>query len=95
MSKQSKSKRKERSYSAVDEHRREGKKLIPPLLNLPNLKPASWINDRLPEVLWAAILISHLPRELALAHFRRVADFARNLATEGQQAPGDLTHSGL
>ncbi len=68
---------------------------MPPMMTVPNVTPVSWHNDRLPEILWAAIVVSHLPRELALSLFRRVAAFGRSLRVDGPPKPGDITHSGL
>lgn len=68
---------------------------MPPMMTIPNLTPVSWQNERLPEVLWAAIVVSHLPREMALALFRKVAAYGRNLRSDGPPEAGDITHSGL
>src|SRR5260370_37346577 len=64
-------------------------------MTVPKVTPVSWHNDRLAEILWAAIVVSHLPRELALSLFRRVAAFGRSLRVDGPPNPGDITHSGL
>jgi hypothetical protein len=37
------------------------------------MQPRSWINDRLPEMLWAALLTAHRPREQTLETFRWAA----------------------
>lgn len=88
-------KRSERSYSTTEQHVRQGKILVPPMMAIPNIQLASWINDRLPEVIWAAVLISHMPRDNALSLFRRVASCAKELEREDLQAPGDITHTGI
>jgi hypothetical protein len=71
----SKGKRKkaERSYSGIDAHKRQKKVLVPPLMAIPGITLQSWVNDRLPEMLWSALLISRLGRERALESFRNVA----------------------
>jgi hypothetical protein len=40
------------------------------------VQPQSWINDGLPDMLWAALLIAHLPRDYALSIIREVAGYA-------------------
>lgn len=75
-------------YSTIEQHTRKGKTLVPPLLQLPSLKANSWLNERLPEMLWAALLVATIDRKTALATFRAVAK-----ACEG--TGGDVTHSGL
>ena len=51
-----------------------GSQLSSPILELP-LEFASWMNDRLPEMLWATLIISSVDREFGLAHFRRIISF--------------------
>jgi len=85
----------DRAYSTLEQHTKQGGTLVPPMMTVPNVTPVSWHNDRLPEILWAAIVVSHLPRELALSLFRRVAAFGRSLRVDGPPKPGDITHSGL
>ena len=79
-------------YSTLEAHKREGSQLIAPMMTIPNMQPSSWRNQRLPEVLWAAILVSHLPREMALDIFRPAAMHALKLR---DPRPGDITHSGI
>jgi uncharacterized protein DUF5677 len=83
------------NYSPIERHKRERKMLTPPMMTVSNLQLASWPNDRLPELLWAAIIVSHLPQDLALSLFRNVATYGRELRRDGEQAPGDVTHSGI
>lgn len=66
-------KKAQHRHAGLDAHERIGKVLTPPMLAIPKLKPSSWIDERLPDMLWAALLITHLPRDLALEVFRRVA----------------------
>src|SRR5437870_42508 len=82
-----------KQYSELKHHKRTGGVLQPPFLRIPNFKPSSWIDDRLPEMLWAALLITHLPRELALGVFRRVAKLVEG-KFEANKAI-DIGHSGL
>ena len=86
-------KKQAKNYSALAKHKQTGRILKPPFLTLPNMRQSSWIDDRLPEMLWAALLVTHLPRELALEVFRRVAKLL-----EGKFEPNrpiDIGHSGF
>lgn len=91
-----KKKASEENITPLAQHKTEGKKLIPPFASL-NMQRRSWVNDALPEVLWATIVITHLPREEALDIFREVSDrlgsFTQGL--ERQEVIFDATHSGL
>lgn len=90
-------KRKERQepldHTELRKHKRHGKKLSPPLATLPKMQPSSWLDDWLPEMLWAALLISGLGRERALDIFRRVGRFIFDIETKDK--PYDVTHTGL
>jgi len=96
MGKKSKTKKEgRRRASSIADHQRIGKSLVPPLLKVPNLSPHSWIDDRLPEMLWACLVITVLPRDAALTAFRSVA--AVGFAHRGVERRGDwlLFHSQL
>ena len=94
MAKNKKRKKKSQSkkYSTIPDHKREGKKLIPPLAQL-DLTNASWKDDRLPEMLWAVLLVTHLPRENALNVFRKVGKHIEDLPIDNKF--DDVTHTGL
>ena len=72
-----------RQYSTIEEHKRLGQTLTPPILTIPNVAPRSWVDDRLPEMLWAALVVSHLDREAALDVFRAVAKYVASEANRG------------
>lgn len=91
--KKRKNRKKEPSYSSLERHKRQGKSLVPPLLQIDQLQLQSWANNRLPELLWAALLIAHLPRELALSVFRDVASYAEKFV--GSKDYIDVTLSGI
>lgn len=61
-----------RMRTALGDHNQVGKNLIPPFLNMPGgkMQPSSWMNDRLPEMLWACLIRSAFPQDKALAYFR-------------------------
>jgi hypothetical protein len=81
------------NYSTIDQHHRVGKTLIPPMLKVPKLQHMSWMNERLPEMLWSVLLISDLPRSEALAVFRAVAKYISEF--RDGDLPYDVTHTGL
>jgi hypothetical protein len=92
------SKRTERrdlpSHSRIEHHQIQGKTLVPPLLKIPHLEFNSWVNERLPEMVWAALLISELlPRTEALGVFRELADYTAKFRNGG--TAHDVTFSGL
>jgi hypothetical protein len=72
-------KNRKKHYSGIDAHKRQKKTLVPPLMNLPKLSLQSWMNDRLPEMLWGALLISECGRETALETFRNAAALVKGL----------------
>jgi len=75
-------KRANKSHSGIQAHKRQKKVLVPPLLAVPGIALQSWVNDRLPEMLWASLLISGLGREEALVRFREVAALVPELSKE-------------
>lgn len=81
------------TYSTLEQHTKKGKLLTPPLARIPNLSMQSWMNDRLPEMLWAATLVGNLPREEALGAFRRVANYIFSLPESEKFS--EVTHSSL
>lgn len=92
-----KKKRKDKKgfqHSTISQHQLHGKTLTPPLGKLlPNLHVSSWRDERMPEMLWAALLITQLPRDDALNVFRDVANYIHEHRTS--QPPHDVTHEGL
>ena len=95
MAKKRKSRKKNsrKKYSTIPQHKLQGKTLIPPIYQIGNQENASWRNDRLPEMLWAILLVTHLPRENALNVFRQVAKYIEQLPEEDKFH--DVTHTGL
>jgi hypothetical protein len=83
----------------LSRHRRKKKQLIPPLTGLPNRQPTSWANDRLPEMLWAALLVTKFPRDQALERFMRIVEKAveisRRLENGWKEQPLLVTLSGI
>src|SRR5664279_3376230 len=58
---------------SLKDHKKDGKKLIPPLKQMQNLELDSWI-DRLPEYLYAALLTTNLSQEEYLRRFRLMVE---------------------
>ncbi len=85
----------QKDYSTIPQHKRQGKKLIPPLRQIVKKEEpgSSWRNERLPEMLWAILLVTHLPRGHALNVFRQVAKYIKDLPKDDRFY--DVTHTGL
>ncbi|MFA5162770.1 MAG: DUF5677 domain-containing protein [Elusimicrobiales bacterium] len=64
-----------KNETPLSKHERNKKVLTPPLLKIPKLKINSWRNDRLPEMLWAVLVIGNIQRTDALEFFRYIAKF--------------------
>ena len=80
---------KGKNETELSKYKKEGKKLTPPLAQI-GMTKASWIDDRLPEILWAVLIISQLEREDALAFFRYCLEFTLN-----KKDLFDITISGI
>ena len=83
----------QRTTSTLGQHKLHGKTLTPPLLGVPKMQPMHWMDERLPEVLWAALFVTHFPRDYALSVFRKVAVYFSELHDESKT--GDVTFSAL
>ena len=91
--KRKRKKKQQKNYSTIKDHKYQGKKLIPTLRQIPNFQTVSWVNDRLPDMLWAILLVKHLPREHALNVFRLIVKYIDSLPKD--EKFGDITHTGL
>ena len=65
--------------SKLSQHIQVDKVLKPPMMRIGNMSMSSWKDVRLPEMLWAILIITHLPREIALQFFREVAQYLKNV----------------
>lgn len=54
-------KKRERHSSPLSAHHRQGQRVIPPLLNVPNLRLTPWVKDSLPDFLWLCSLLTDDP----------------------------------
>ena len=91
--KRNRKKKQQKKYSTIKDHKHQGKKLMPIWRQIPNLQPASWMNDRLPDMLWAILLVKLLSREQALNVFRLIVKYIDSLPED--EKFGDVTHTGL
>jgi hypothetical protein len=71
-------KKSSRNESGLSAHKRHKKELKPPFLQIGKLSYSSWIHDRLPDMLWAVLVIENLEREKALHFFRSIGEFVFN-----------------
>lgn len=84
----------DRLHTPLEKHRRQGSTLRPPLADIPGMRLASWRDERLPELIWVALLVTHLRRETCIDLFRQFADSI--LALEpADNRPWDITFRGL
>jgi hypothetical protein len=94
--KQAKQKKKaSRLTSSLRQHKQVGKSLISPMLTLPGIASQPWTNDRLPQMLWACLVISVLPRQDALAAFREIASIGLRYRDAAGTGDWTLFHSHL
>ena len=84
-------------YTTLEQHQRVKKKLLPPLNRMPGeMKFSRWLDERMPEVLWACLVRAILPRYEALEVFREVVMIAREFVDSPARLPELLpTHSNL
>lgn len=101
MSKKKKPHRPGKITSQLADHKKVGKALVPPFMQISGLSFSSWATDRLPEMLWACLVITVLPREEAIEAFRDIAAIGIHYRREDgeeqeQKARGwSLRHSDL
>jgi len=84
MGRKSREKRERRgsTTSTLAQHKKEGSRFVPPMARVPSLSPSSWLDDRMPELLWGALLLNHFPRGAALEVFRTLGErVARSVST--------------
>ncbi|WP_153066816.1 DUF5677 domain-containing protein [Xanthomonas arboricola] len=84
--------------STLLQHKRIGKALLPPMIHMlpqERLRFSSWLNNFLPEFLWAALAANLIPRKELLQIFLRIA---MDLGAESRSKDinkANLTHSAL
>lgn len=78
-----------RFHSRLSEHKRDGKRLLPPLLQMQNAVSVSWINDRLPEMVWAALVLQCGERSKGLEVLRRFVILCRDFLPQVEDEGGN------
>lgn len=82
--------------SSIEGHVRYKKDLSPPFVAMQSqlrLQPSSWMHDRLPEMLWAALIFSAVEWRSAIQYFRSIFLFIKNHPERKQMR--ELTLSGI
>lgn len=92
--KQAKKERKKNAFSTLAQHSQAGRTLVPPMLNYTRMALQSWVNDRLPDMLWAALLVTN-DREVALNVFRELAKYVIERQKLGPVTFEGITHSAI
>jgi hypothetical protein len=86
------------SQTKLTQHKFSGKKLTPPLAEL-GMSTSSWIDDRLPDMLWAALFTASFSREEYLKRFEKIVNCAVDLVDlsdeEWREKPLLVTLSGI
>lgn len=80
------------TFSSLEAHPRKGKNLSSPYRRIPNVNFSSWRDDFLPNMLWAAVLGTTVPRDSYLEIFRRILGQVRQLERPSERF---LTHNYL
>lgn len=73
-----KRKAKKDLHSSIEQHKRIGKELVPPLNAMEKMSLSSWRDDHAPELLWAFLLAVVIPRAEYFKIFRRIATWAKD-----------------
>ena len=84
-------------HSKLEAHKRQGKKLIAPLMQIKNTKTLSWLNDRMPEMIWAALILEAVGRKKGLEVLRRfcILNRAYLQVADGSKLDWDSTLTAL
>ena len=85
----------DKNRTPISGHKQVGRKLLPPSQTIVGRMKTttSWMNDRLPEMLWAALIVAAVGRSYALGQFRRILEFVGK--HEKREMFSDLTHTGI
>ena len=88
-------KRKKKNKGRIASHKKEGSKLITPFNQIPNTNYMSWMNDRLPCMVWGGLLINGIGRDRAIEVFRNIGLHVGNLFREVDERGCNLPRVGL
>jgi hypothetical protein len=61
--------------SSLAAHKKKGKLLQPPMNQIGGLQLSSWVNEVLPEMLWAALMLDGFARQECFDKFRILLDY--------------------
>jgi hypothetical protein len=67
----------DRNITGVKGHKRDRKKLVPPLAQIGEIQLSSWKDAAIPNIIWACILAAHLERDQYLELFRQIVSSTR------------------
>jgi len=82
------------NITSLHQHDLHQKTLVAPLKKIPApLRLSSWKDERLPNLLWAALVAAHFPRDRVLNLFREITNIGFKLGRD--KAPPLITHSAL
>lgn len=81
------------NISSLEDHKRTGGKLSPPLADIANTSLISWRDHGLNEMLWAAILRGNIDQQKCLSLFRRIVVKAKE--EDPQYKDTFISHSAL
>jgi hypothetical protein len=87
--------KKKKQKGKIAAHKREGSKLISPFNQIESITYLSWMNDRLPCMIWAGLLISALGRKRSLEIFRDIGFKLGNLFKDVPNRKCKLLRVGL
>jgi len=76
--------------SRLNNHKQHKKQLTPPMLQIKGMTSMSWYYERLPDLLWAVLIIGNTERNIALDYFRYIAKYVEN-----NPECSDITISGI
>jgi hypothetical protein len=88
-------KRKKKNKGRIASHKKVGSKLITPFNQIPNTSYMSWMNDRLPCMVWGGLLINGIGRDRAIEVFRNIGLHVGNLFREVEERGCSLPRVGL
>ena len=87
--------RKKKNQGKIASHKKDGSKLIAPFNQIPNTNDMSWMNERLPCMVWAGLLINGISRDRAIEVFRTIGLHVGNLFCEIEERVCNLPRVGL
>ena len=83
-----------KSRTPISGHKRVGKELVPPILaHGIDITPEPWVDNRLPEMLWAALVAGSVERSIVIDYFRRLLRFIKE--HDQREQLHDITMTGI